>query len=239
MTQDHITKAAESARKAKDAPAVQPIDLEAAEIQRRLATHGIAIDLDQVDIDTARRLASFCGEVVCKAYGAIPKSGKVTVYAADTIVPEVVEDILRFVAEGGSLRRALARDGMPNNVMWYEWVNRDEQLAQRYAHARQCRGTINAETIEDASFDLLNDPNPTSERVQAFRAAADKLQWVAARLNKREYGDEQRVTLDATNGFIKALERVEQAAQRIDRAKAIDLTATQVRQIETQTGASD
>lgn len=108
------------------------------------------------------------------------------------------------------MRTALARDGMPGEGVFFAWLGANDAANKRYARARETRGVLLGELIEDASLDLLNDDAPSHEKIAALRVVTENLKWVAARLAPKDYGDPKQAMADMTMGnFIQALERIE------------------------------
>jgi hypothetical protein len=99
---------------------------------------------------------------------------------------------------------------MPGEGVFFAWVGANDAVNKRYARARETRGVLLGELIEDASLDLLNDDAPSHEKIAALRVVTENLKWVAARLAPKDYGDPKQAIGDMKlDNFVKALERIE------------------------------
>ena len=113
---------------------------------------------------------------------------------------ELREEVLRRLAEGGSLRAACAAVGIQHGA-WTQAVRADAELASQYARARDEGIDSQAEEMHDLEMLVLSgelDPN-------AFRAAMDARKWRMARQAPKKYGD--KVT-QAIEGGDKPVEMV-------------------------------
>ncbi|WP_300379615.1 hypothetical protein [Henriciella sp.] len=107
----------------------------------------------------------------------------------------VFERILGRIASGESIASICKDKDMPAQSTFYVWLDQKENLAERYARAR--------ETQADAIFDEIisiaddgQDDEDNAENVQRSRLRVDARKWVAAKLAPKKYGD--RVALDHT-----------------------------------------
>lgn len=158
-----------------------------------------------------------------------------------------VERVCCYITAGNSMNEAFKHRedpahelyGIPAKSIFLDWVVTHDDVRDRYARAKRAAGEYYAWRSIDIAEELID--NPSKERAIAARVAIGGMQWAAAKLNRAEYGDDKTLTLDATSNFVKALERVEAANRRIDKARAIDVTpdAANMRQELVAVGASD
>lgn len=106
-----------------------------------------------------------------------PNSGRVS-YS-----PELAEKILDRIAGGESLRRICADEGMPHRLTVLRWLEADKELATKCARARE----LQADSIFDELREIAEDGNP--EDVQRAKLRVSTLQWMAAKLAPKRYGE--------------------------------------------------
>lgn len=181
------------------------------EIYTQLGARGFMVDRNIVDPAEAKRVLATFGVTVCRPYGHLGKRRyRGAIFSSKKIEWGVLEEICQFIEAGGSARKALAREGMPGEGVFWAWVANDDTANKRYARARETRGVLLGELIEDASLDLLNDDAPSHEKIAALRVVTENLKWVAARLAPKDYGDPKHAMNELAMGnFISALERIE------------------------------
>lgn len=103
--------------------------------------------------------------------------------------PEVVARYLEAVAEGTPGYEVSKRDDMPAWGTWREWMAQDDELAAKYAHARDV--ALDAEEAE-----LLAEARrrpADSVDAQGQRVLVDTLKWHLSKRRPRDFGDRQQV----------------------------------------------
>lgn len=124
-----------------------------------------------------------------------------------------IETVLGLMSTGGaqSCYKACQSAGVAIGT-FYEWVNSDAALAERYARARESLiEHIAAETIAiaDEPAALLPTGAIDSAAVQKQRLQIDTRKWLLSKLAPKKYGEKIEVSGDAENPLaIKAIERV-------------------------------
>lgn len=116
------------------------------------------------------------------------------------------QKVLDEVEKGKPLRQILGSNGMPSRRKFYDWIDSDESMRERYARAKDVEAdalfdemlTIAKTPIET---ELIDDgPNGvrrvTSDNVQRSRLMVDALKWVLAKKAPKKYGDKIDVTSD-------------------------------------------
>jgi len=110
--------------------------------------------------------------------------------------PEVEEAILDGLMSGLSLVKVCEQEGMPERTTVCKWMASDEDFSTRCARAREFQA--------DLSDDKLND---IVEKVEAGLLAPDQarvmasvLQWRAAKLLPKKYGERSTVDLNNPDG---------------------------------------
>lgn len=100
--------------------------------------------------------------------------------------PEIAQRICEAIASGKSLRRILARPGMPSYAAVCVWLREDREFQEQYARAREAQADSLAEEIIEIA-DGKGD-------VQRDRLRIDARIWYAGKLRPKKYG----VKLDTT-----------------------------------------
>lgn len=107
--------------------------------------------------------------------------------------PEIVNAILRRLAEGESLRRISRDDDFPSIGTFYEWMAKDQTLREQYARARDEQ----ADTYADEIAEIADDENlPADSR----RVRIDARKWIACKLKPKKYGDKLVAEHSGPNG---------------------------------------
>lgn len=119
-------------------------------------------------------------------------------------------ELLALIADGQSVSQA-CRELKISRSVFYERLNEDSDLADKYARATDSR----AEGI----FDDIMEIADTAEDAAKARLQVDARKWVLSRMKPRKYGDKLEVdqhtthdvgdslksVLDAVNGGTRAL----------------------------------
>lgn len=105
-------------------------------------------------------------------------------------IPSLVEEIFKRIADGESLQ-AICRDAhMPVASAAWEWVNKTEELRERYARARESQAEKYAAEIVEIA-DTCADPNKA-------RLQIDARKWFASKVHPKRYGDRMAVEAEHT-----------------------------------------
>lgn len=126
--------------------------------------------------------------------------------------PQIVDEIMESIADGVPLREICRRDGMPNWRTVYDWLEADEELAARFARAREIGfDAIAEETLEiaddgtndwverkrqDGSVDTVLD----GEHVQRSKLRIETRLKLLAKWSPKKYGDKQQVEVGNKDG---------------------------------------
>lgn len=106
---------------------------------------------------------------------------------------DIFNSICDKLADGMSLKRICEAEDMPSKVTFYNWINKSEDLLNKYARAKDDGADALADDIQDIADGVLSgkyDPN-------AGRVAGDLKKWSASKLKPKKYGDKLDMT---TNG---------------------------------------
>jgi hypothetical protein len=110
----------------------------------------------------------------------------------------MVDEILHRLSCGESMRHICADSHLPDRSTAIRWLTKDDEFAAKYARARE----IQAHVWVDEMFDLAQtqpEINPQSGAIDSasvshIRNQVATMQWLAAKLNPKRYGD--KVGLD-------------------------------------------
>lgn len=129
-----------------------------------------------------------------------------------TRTPEVEEEIISGLMDGKSLVKVCAADGMPHRVTVARWMDADPDFASRCARARE----MQADLMDDKIIDLIDETTPENASAQRVKLAA--MQWRAAKLAPKKYGDkvQQEITGSLTVSTKEQRDAAVAAASRAD-----------------------
>lgn len=121
--------------------------------------------------------------------------------------PEAAERVCIRIAEGLSIRRATAADGLPKASTFMRWlatpgevdaktkVNPYDALREQYARARECRADARFEAVDDIMAALRLGKIDA----QAARVMLDAIKWQTGKENAKKYGEAVTVKGDRDN----------------------------------------
>lgn len=127
----------------------------------------------------------------------------------------LANEILTRIADGESLRRVCADEGMPSRQLVLRWLWGESAEATefgfvaKYAKAREAQ----ADHMDDLILDTAEAC--TAETAQADRVKIAAYQWRAAKLKPKVYGDKQSVELGGPDGGpIETITKIERVIVR-------------------------
>lgn len=125
--------------------------------------------------------------------------------------PEAAERVCTRIAEGMSVRRACAGDGLPKASTFMRWlatqgaevpgkdgapaVNPYDALRESYMRARECRADARFESWDQIAAAIKAGTIEAS----AGRVLLDGIKWQTAKENQRRYGEAVTVKGDRDN----------------------------------------
>lgn len=133
-----------------------------------------------------------------------PKMGRPTKFTQE-IAERICEEI---ATTNKGLSTICSAEDMPNVRTVYRWLRDDEDFCQLYAHAKEIQMDLLVDEIiqisDDSENDTLISTSPTgdliekanTEWINRSKLRVDTRKWIAARLNRRKYGD----NIDHTTG---------------------------------------
>lgn len=112
--------------------------------------------------------------------------------------------VIKAIEKGASLRAALRDKPAPSSSTFSDWLEKDEQMAKRYARATLLRAevifddilNIADENYKDTYIDELGVERTNHDVVQRSRLRVDARKWYLSKMHPTKYGDK----LDVTSG---------------------------------------
>ncbi len=118
--------------------------------------------------------------------------------------PQMLNKICEQIALGKSLRSICKDKEMPSLKSVVKWLNEDKNFQDKYSVARENRGDLYGEMINDIALEVLTGKIDW----QRARVTIDALKWTSARMSPKKYGDRQDITVKSTS-YVKELEKVQ------------------------------
>lgn len=160
---------------------------------------------------------------VGKAAPAKKPPGRPTAYTE-----AIAASICAAVAEGMSLRKVCAMEGMPALTTLFRWLADEEraEFREQYARAREAQADLLAEQILEIADDGTNDTYKDDEgmvrvdhdHIARSRLRVDSRKWLAAKMAPKKYGDKLAV------GGAEDLGPVQVTKQMTDAERAVRLS---------------
>ncbi len=113
--------------------------------------------------------------------------------------PELLTSICEQIANGMSLRKVCAQEGMPSAALVCDWLAKDRTFAEQYTRARERQA--------DGFFDEIVDIADTEEDSQKARVRIDARKWVAGKMRPKVYGEKVDVE-HSGNLAVETIKRV-------------------------------
>lgn len=149
-------------------------------------------------------------------------------------VAEIIDVIVEGLSNGVPLRELCRRDGMPTWRTVYSWMEADEEIAARIAHARD----VGADALAEEILDIIDaEPervvqideggNKTTSRIDSAAVAwaknrADMRLKLLAKWRPAKYGDKQTVDVGNKDGeAFKIEQNTDTAATTLALARAL------------------
>jgi transposase len=109
-----------------------------------------------------------------------------------------ITEVLTQMREGKSLRQASQMAGVARQT-FLDWVDKDQELAGQYAHARAAMIDKIADdimTIADEELVATGEGRVDSAMVQKQRLRVDTRKWLLSKLSPKKYGDKLELSGD-------------------------------------------
>lgn len=116
--------------------------------------------------------------------------------------------IIENIEGGLGVRKAVRQAGRIAVQTFYDWIDSDSKLKERYARATEIRHDHLFEEILEISDDGRRDYTVDDEgrkvvdyeHIQRARLRVDSRKWMLAKMNHRKYGDKIQQEVTGANG---------------------------------------
>jgi len=105
----------------------------------------------------------------------------------------IFNSIIEKIVEGQSVNSILNGGGLTNYTTLMDWIDKDEEKAKRYAHAKEESADSDADRISLIAEGVLDGTYDAS----SARVAIDAYKWTAGKKKPKKYGEKLDLT---TNG---------------------------------------
>lgn len=110
--------------------------------------------------------------------------------------PAIVDEIMDSIADGVPLREICRREGVPNWRTVYAWLDADEEMAARFARARE----IGFDAIAEDILQNVDGVKAISEHIQRSKLQVETRLKLLAKWSPKKYGDKQQVEVGNKDG---------------------------------------
>lgn len=129
-----------------------------------------------------------------------PKVGRPTNYTQ-----ELADEICAYIAEGYTLRRLCAMEGMPGIRTFFTWLRVHEEFAQQYARAKEesCDALFEEMlAIAEETPDVVSKTHfkKCNAAVQAQRLRVDAIKWQLSKIKPKKYSEKQQHEVSGKDG---------------------------------------
>ena len=112
---------------------------------------------------------------------------------------EMFNKIIESICNGVPVRQILKEDGMPTFSALLDWMQKDEELAKRYARAKQESADFDADNVNYIAELCLRDKVTPA----AARVAIDAYKWSAGKKKPKKYGDMIKIDYNQVDENVK------------------------------------
>lgn len=119
--------------------------------------------------------------------------------------PEIVDDVITRVSKGEPLASVCRTPGYPATVTWYEWLKADDELAGRFARAREAGfDAIAEEALDIADGDPGTTPQGTVDGAEVMnrKLRIETRLKLLAKWDPKRYGDKVEVGGSGKGGAV-------------------------------------
>jgi hypothetical protein len=116
------------------------------------------------------------------------------------LTDDLVNKIVDGIIDGKSVRQICAEDGMPDNRTVQRWIANNADFAAKCARARE----LQADNIFEDMQEVADYGNP--DDVQRAKLRVSTMQWRAAKLAPKRYGERVQTEHSGDINFTVAFE---------------------------------
>jgi hypothetical protein len=128
--------------------------------------------------------------------------------------PQILDEICAWIAEGKTLREFCRKEGKPSYAAVYDWQERDQEFATRFARAREIGEDVIAQECIEIADNGANDwmetkfgPQVNQEHIQRSRLRVDARLKLLAKWNPKKYGERIDHNVSGTIEIAPALDK--------------------------------
>ena len=110
--------------------------------------------------------------------------------------PEIEDHILGAISNGVPLAQVCREEGMPHPSSWYDWCDADEDLARRFARARD----QGSHAIATQALELADNVAVHGESIQKAKLQIETRLKLLAKWNPKLYGEQSKLALTGADG---------------------------------------
>lgn len=112
---------------------------------------------------------------------------------------ETAKQLLDYISQGYSLRRACEQEGMPERSTFFRWIHDNPEFRNQYEIATEERTEAQNELLLELGDDAIElaqevDSKASNAVVSAVKLKADNLKWVMSKQKPKKYGDKLDLT---------------------------------------------
>ena len=96
---------------------------------------------------------------------------------------ELGEEMCSLIADGNSVSKICAMDGMPAAKSFFRWLRLHEEFRHNYEASKEEQ----ADRFVEQMLEIADDAEP--ENVQVARLRLDTRKWIASKFKPKRYGD--------------------------------------------------
>lgn len=130
---------------------------------------------------------------------------------------EMIEEIIRRIREGESLRKICEDDHMPHRSSVDNWLIEDVGFSAIYARARESQADLILENMSKIEDDALNG----AVEAAAASAVLNNQRWRAKVLAPKRYGDRQILTGDKDSDPIQVEKKSDYSRLSVEELRTI------------------
>lgn len=154
--------------------------------------------------------------------------------------PELAKEVIKRYSNGESITNICKDEHMPAFSTVYLWVEDYPDFSQAFTRAKKIHAHSLAEQsnqiVDDESRDIIETakgPMPNHAAVQRDRLRLGHRQWLAAKLNREEYGEKQDINITGQLDVRPVINISSSALPAID-VEAVEILPEEPKQIEDQ-----
>lgn len=117
-------------------------------------------------------------------------------------VEDIFNEVIDRISNGESLNKILQDKNKPRRCTFYEWLEKDEEKANKYARACNTRAEVIFDEILEISEHTEEDHTAFTgiNVIQRDKLRIDARKWVLAKMMPKKYGDKAEIDHKSSDG---------------------------------------